>query len=205
VQAKIALQNRAEASRLRVAQEHTKTIDIAAECELTAIAAGGARIPLGRQRAANETSIVWSDGTSPVQVSFALLALGLVALLYFREIRPRMEPASLRGRLVVYDGPGDFRRITVPLKGRARFRLEGAEATAESAARVDADRLVLPGSGGTSAELYAEKSGKRSVMRLRKVRGDALKIGESPLGSEPISLKRGNARFSIGDYHCRIE
>jgi hypothetical protein len=58
---------------------------------------------------------------------------------------------------------------------------------------------------GTSAELYAEKTGKKSVMWLRKVGGDGVLLGESPLGAAPVLVRRGRARFSIGEYHCRVD
>jgi hypothetical protein len=153
---------------------------------------------------AMKTTIVWHDGVSPFLIAGVLAGIALLAFLYVREVRPRLEPASLRGRLVIYDGPGDFQRITVPLKGRIRFQLEGVEASGDLTARVDGDRLVLPGLK-TSAELYAEKSGKKNVMRLRKVRGDEVKLGETELGAAPAVLRRGSARFSVGGYHCRID
>jgi hypothetical protein len=94
--------------------------------------------------------------------------------------------------------------VTVSLQGLERIRLQGVAKKDEKTAHMDGDRVVLPGSD-TSAELYAEKYGKESVIRLRKVSGEDVMLGESKIGAAPIDLRRGRSRFSVGDYHCRIE
>jgi hypothetical protein len=198
------LSNRSTLSRFKLPEIHEELVEHQVDCVVTAVTKDGTRLGRGTQSMNAVAVMTWKDGTSPWTVAVLFGAALFLVLVYLRELKPRMAPASLFGRLVVYDGPGDFRKVTVPLKGRVCLAFEGVSAAAESGARVDGDRVVLPGMV-SSAELYAEKSGKRSVMRLRKISGDAIKVGESDLGAQPVVMKRGRARFSIGEYFCRIE
>lgn len=196
------LSNRSEISHFKLPESHDEAVELQVDCIVTAVLADGTRIPRGSQTLNHIVVMTWRDGTSPWTVAAVLGALLLAVFVYVREISPRLQPASLTGRLVVYDGPGDFRRVTVPLKGRMRLSLEGVAQSAE--ASFDGERVVLPGKAA-AVELYAEKAGKRSVMRLRKLGGEEIKVGESELGAEAVVMKRGRARFSIGEYFLRIE
>lgn len=189
-----------------LAEVLTREIEIRGECQLTAETPSGERIDLGLERPVAATTMVWTVGTSLVRFLGGLL-MGLVCILvWIREVSPRLAPAGLMGRLVVDQGTRDSPRLVVPLRGRARLTMEGTDPTAEpAAARLEGDRLLLPGLKGEHAELYAEKTGKRSVMRFRKVAGERTRVGKAALGSSPILIRRRRARLSMGPYRIRIE
>jgi VWA domain-containing protein len=186
--------------------ETTRSVDadLAGTCEVTAVAPDGMKLPLGRHPVAAKVALSWTEGVPRALVFGVLLALILGSLLYFGAIKPRSLPAALTGRLVVYAGPGPFRQVTIPLAGRARIALQGSPAK-DAEIRLDEDRVVLPALEGTAAELYAEKVGHRSVMRLRKLTGDEIVVDAQPLENAPVVVRKGRARISLGEYRCRIE
>jgi VWA domain-containing protein len=201
---KVVLRNEALSDRWRLAQELTREIEIKGDCDVLAIAGDGSKIPGGRHPVALTFTIFWREGYALSLVIGILAALVLAILIYVYEIRPRLEPPILTGRLVIYDGPGDFQRVTMPLVGKTRVCLQAVALQDGTTAHIDGDRIVLPGSD-TSAEIYAEKFGKKSVIRLRKLEGDGVMFGESKIGAAPVDLRKGRSRFSVGNYHCRIE
>jgi hypothetical protein len=178
--------------------------ELSGACEVAAVAFDGMKFPLGRHPLHGEVSMSWREGIPlPIVLGVALTLIALLSL-YFFEIRPRLQPAALNGRLVVYRGPGEFRKVAIPLRGRARIALEGSPAK-NAEVRLDGDRVVLPDLEGTAAELYAEKVGRRSVMRLRKLQGEVVVLDEQPLETAPVVVRRGRVRFSLGLYRFRIE
>jgi hypothetical protein len=200
----VALKNDVLSNPWQLAREQSKEVTINGDCEVITIAGDGSKLPAGRHSMTLTYTLTWKEGYEPALVFGILLAFVLAILLYVREVRPRLEPPVLTGRLVVYDGPGDFQRVTLPLQGLDRVQLQGVAQKDGTAAHIDGDRIVLPGSE-TSAELYAEKYGKESVIRLRRLAGEEVMLGESKIGAAPIDLRRGRSRFSVGAYHFRIE
>lgn len=199
----VVLRNDTELRPWRLAKEEAKDVAVSGECAVVTIAGDGSRLPATKYPLELTFTIAWKEGYAPMLVITVIAVLVAVLLLYAFEIRPRLEPPQLAGSLIIYDGPGDFRRLTVPLGGLKRVELKGV-ARDEGTPAIDGEKVVLPGSD-TSAELYAEKYGKKSVIRLRKLEGDEVMFGESKIGVAPVDLRVGRSRFSVGHYHCRIE
>lgn len=197
--------NEAAAAPWRLRSSERREIRVTGTCDVVAIGADGTEIPRGRVALSAPLMIAWREGISPLLVAGVLLAILASLLVYIREVKPRLAPPSLSGQLVIYDGPGEFTRLVMPLEGHARIQLQGVPRGDAAQPRIDGDRIVLPGTEGTSAEVYAEKLGKESVMRLKRLQGERVMFGGSRIGAAPVDVKRGKTRFSVGDYHCRIE
>lgn len=200
----LPVRNGASPAPWRIAHVATRAEPLTGGCAVEAVAPDGTRLDRGQVPLEATVSLTWREGVSPWIVASALAGILLALALYFHGIKPRVAPAALAGRLVIHAGPGEFRRVSVSLRGRTRLGLAGTRAR-EGAVQLDGDRLVLPGLDGALAELYAEKVGSRSAMRLRRLESGPVLVNARPLGSEPVTLRRGRARFSIGEYQCRIE
>ncbi len=200
----VRVRNEAQPRPWRLARDELEEKSIRGTCSVAAIAPSGAAVPWGTYPVATRVRIAWREGLPGLPVLSAVAVLLLALAVYARELRIRVAPAALSGRLVVYAGPGKFRRVTVPLRGLVHLLVQGGAGGPEGEVRLHGDRLVLPGSEAALLELYAEKSGRKRVMRMRLMRGAALFGGRSLDGS-PVLVRKGRTRFSLGGYQCRIE
>jgi hypothetical protein len=201
---RVRVKNDGQPRRLRLATTEQRSLPVRGSCAVAAVTRSGVAVPWGSYPVATSVQVTWREGVPLAPALSITLALLLAVGLYARELRIRMAPASLSGRLVVYAGPGKFRRVTVPLRGLVRLSVQGGVGGREGEARLHGDRLVLPGAEAALVELYAEKTGRKRVMRLRLVHGSA-QLGEQSLGESPVLVRKGRARFSVGGYQCRIE
>jgi hypothetical protein len=198
------IKNEANARAWWIEHDRTQEAKIEGTCEVVAVANDGTRFPHGRHPLTASTTLMWREGLPLPWVLGAFFAIIAAVLIYIGEIKPRASPAALAGRLVVYAGPGKFRQVAIPLRGRARIALLGSAAK-EAEVRLDGDRIVLPGLEGTAAELYAEKIGKRNIMRLRKLKGEQVTVDAEQLEAAPVVVRRGRGKFALGEYRLRIE
>jgi hypothetical protein len=201
---RVRVKNDAPARRFRLASTETRALPLRGSCAVAAITRSGAAVPWGTYPVATAVQVTWREGVPLVPALGVTLALLLGIALYVRELRIRVAPAALSGRLVVVAGPGQFRRVNVPLRGLVRLSLQGGVGGREGEVRLDGDRLVLPGGESALLELYAEKAGRQRVMRLRLLEGTA-QLGERALDASPVLVRKGRARFSVAGYQCRIE
>ncbi len=203
-QSQISVENQASPQSLHLARRVDRQVRLAGTCVVTAVARDGTRVPRGTYPILLGVTLTWREGIPVLPVLLALCALLAGIALYVREVRLRLSPAALSGRLVVYAGPGQFRQVTVPLDGLVSLAVQGGASSDDMEVRLDAGRLVLPGAGPTLLELYADKSDKRRTMRMRLVHGEA-KQEDQALDSTPVRVKKGRTRFSVGAYALRID
>jgi hypothetical protein len=201
---RVRVNNDVRPRRFRLATTESRALPLRGSCAVSAITRSGVAVPWGTYPVATSMQVTWREGVPLAPALSVLLALLLAAALSVRELRLRVAPAALSGRLVVYAGPGKFQRVTVPLRGLVRLSLQGGVGGREGEVRLDGDRLLLPGAEAALLELYAEKAGRARVMRLRLLRGKA-QLDERVLDDGPVLVQKGRARFSVGEYQCRIE
>jgi hypothetical protein len=200
----LVIKNEARARPWRLRTTEERSLPVKGSCTVSAIAADGTKVVRGTYPIALSLTLTWTEGLPAFPVLLVLTLFLLAVAAYVREVRLRVAPATLSGRLVIYAGPGPFRRVTVPLDGRVSLALHGAAVPADTGVRLDGDRLILPGLAPTHLSLYLDASDRRKRMRLKLLSGEAA-LGKTPLGASPVLVHKGRADFSLGDYRCRIE
>jgi len=197
----LIIANQTSSEGMHLERHMDRQVRLTGSCVVTAISREGTRVARGSYPVALRTTLTWREGIPYLPALLTLCALLVGIALLVREVRLRVAPTALSGRLVVYAGPGQFRQVTIPLEGLVTLAVQGGTGEEDMEVRLDADRLVLPGAGPTLLELYADK---RLAMRMRLVRGQATQQ-DQPLDSTPVRIKKGRSRFSVGGYAMRID
>ncbi len=204
VESQLAIDNQVPPQPFRLQTRVERQVRLSGTCVVTAISPSGIRVPRGSYPISLGVTVTWQEGIPVLPVLLVLGALLVGIAFYIREVRLRIAPAALSGRLVVYAGPGEFRQVTVPLDGMVTLAVQGGPAAEDQEVRLDGGRLLLPGVGPTLLELYADKSDRRRMMRMRLVRGEVTQEGQA-LGTAPVAIQKGRTRFSVGNYDLRVE
>lgn len=201
VETQILVVNPATRDDMRLERGVDHPLLLKGTCTAHSVARDGVRVLRGTYPFVLRATLTWREGFPYLPALLGLLALATIIVLIVREVRLRVAPVALSGKLVVYSGPSGFRQVTVPLDGLVAVALQGSPGSEDSEIRLLADQLVLPGAGPSRLELYAEK---RRTMRLRLVRGEATQ-DDAPLAAIPVRVRKGRSHFSVGAYALRIE